>query len=207
MTHENPNARLETFCDGVFAIALTLLILEIKVPAVEQIRGSDDLWLALRHLLPSLMAFLLSFGTILIAWVNHHAFMRLVHRSASPFIYATGFLLLTIVLLPFPTALLAEFVFTDAAAPAVVAYSFVLTLQSLGWLLVGSVALRPDHLFKSEGARAAGQKSIRQAWAGFAVYCTCTILAFWFPLTIAITLTVLFISWVSFGIRQMKEPA
>jgi uncharacterized membrane protein len=204
MTHENPNARLETFCDGVFAIALTLLVLEIRTPVAEQIHGADDLWLALRHLVPSLLAFLLSFGTIMICWVNHHAFMKLLHKSGSLFIYATGFLLLTIVLLPFPTALLAEFALTDAAAPAVVAYSFVLTLQGLAWLLLGSVALRRDHLFKSEAARAAGEESLRQASIGLAVYVTCTILAFWFPLAIAIAIGAIFIFWLIFGIRQLK---
>ena len=204
MTHENPNARLETFCDGVFAIALTLLVLEIKTPVAEQIHTSADLWQALRHLVPSVLAFLLSFGTIMISWVNHHAFMKMVHKSGSLFIYATGFLLLSIVLLPFPTALLAEFALTDAATPAVVAYSFVLTLQGFGWILVGSAALRPDHLMKSEAARAAGRESLRQAYTGLGVYLTCTILAFWFPLAIAIAIGAIFIFWLIFGIRQMQ---
>jgi uncharacterized membrane protein len=204
MTHENPNARLETFCDGVFAIALTLLVLEIKSPVAEQIHTSDDLWQALRHLVPSVLAFLLSFGTIMISWVNHHAFMKLVHKSGSLFIYATGFLLLTIVLLPFPTALLAEFALTDAATPAVVAYSFVLTLQGLAWILLGSAALRPNHLMKSEAALASGKESLRQAYIGLAVYLTCTILAFWFPLAIAIAIGAIFVFWLIFGIRQLK---
>src|SRR5215831_707694 len=102
----NHNSRLEAFCDGVFAIALTLLIIEIKIPAPEHINTTGDLWLALKHLLPSVYAFVLSFCIILITWVNHHAALRLVNKSSYPFIYANGFLLLTVVFMPFPTALL-----------------------------------------------------------------------------------------------------
>lgn len=58
---ESQNSRLETFCDGVFAIAITLLILEIKTPAAEEIANSKDLWEYLSHLSPSVYAFLLSF--------------------------------------------------------------------------------------------------------------------------------------------------
>jgi uncharacterized membrane protein len=54
MAHDNPTARLETFCDGVFAIALTLLVLEIRAPVAEQVHTAGDLWMALRHLVPSI---------------------------------------------------------------------------------------------------------------------------------------------------------
>ena len=73
MEEKNSNARLEAFCDGVFAIALTLLIIDIKIPSTQNIKTTDEFWLALKHLTPSVFAFLLSFITILITWVNHHA--------------------------------------------------------------------------------------------------------------------------------------
>src|SRR5882757_5705974 len=142
MAEENVNSRLETFCDGVFAIALTLLVLEIKTPVADSIHGPDDLWHALKHLLPSVFAFLLSFAIIVISWVNHHAMMKLINRSTPRFIYANVFLLLTIVFIPFPTALFAEFGFTDAAAPAVVLYGFVMLLTNIGWILIAREALR-----------------------------------------------------------------
>ena len=66
MTTSNPNARLETFCDGVFAIALTLLIIEIKIPHAINIKSTEQLWHTLQHLLPSIFAFVLSFIIILI---------------------------------------------------------------------------------------------------------------------------------------------
>src|ERR1035437_1515773 len=112
MAESNTNSRLEAFCDGVFAIALTLLIIDIKIPSRENIYTTNDLWLSFKHLFPSIFAFLLSFVIVFITWVNHHATLKLVDKSSSSFIYANGFLLLTIVFIPFPTALLGEYLFT-----------------------------------------------------------------------------------------------
>src|SRR6476469_7762054 len=106
---EQPNSRIETFCDGVFAIALTLLIIDIKIPAPDAIATTRELWLALRHLTPSVLSFVLSFAIILITWVNHHSVFRLVNKSSAGFIYANGFLLLTVVFMPFPTALVGAY--------------------------------------------------------------------------------------------------
>jgi uncharacterized membrane protein len=90
MTESNSNSRLEAFCDGVFAIALTLLIIDIKISSSENIKTTNDLWISLKHLLPSIFAFLLSFAIIFITWVNHHAALKLVNKSSSAFIYANG---------------------------------------------------------------------------------------------------------------------
>ena len=106
MTNPHANARLEAFCDGVFAIALTLLILEVKLPSTESIANTAELWRALRHLTPSVFAFVLSFCIILITWVNHHAVLKLVTGSSASFIYANGFLLLSVVAIPFTAGLL-----------------------------------------------------------------------------------------------------
>src|SRR5262245_10605626 len=131
MTDSHPNTRLEAFCDGVFAIALTLLIIDIKVPASEGIGTSRELWRALRHLGPSVFAFVLSFVVILITWVNHHRFFKQLNRSSGSFLYANGLLLLTVVFMPFPTAMMGEYLLTDHAAPAVVTYNAVTAVQAL----------------------------------------------------------------------------
>lgn len=82
MAEAHSNARLEAFCDAVFAIALTLLIIDIKIPSSETLGNTRELWLALKHLGPSIFAFVLSFAVIFITWVNHHRFFRLVNRSS-----------------------------------------------------------------------------------------------------------------------------
>ena len=144
MAESNVNSRLEAFCDGVFAIAITLLIIEIKAPSRADINSTTELWLALKHLLPSIFAFLLSFVIIFITWGNHHATLKLVHKSSSSFLYANGFLLLTVVVMPFPTALVGEYLLTDHAAPAVVLYSAVNGLQALAWIFLSRAALSPN---------------------------------------------------------------
>jgi len=75
--------RTEAFSDGVFAIAITLLILEIRVPHAGVEGG---LWAALVKLWPSYLAFVLSFFVILVMWVNHHELMRLVRAVRYPFL-------------------------------------------------------------------------------------------------------------------------
>jgi len=204
---ENPNSRLETFCDGVFAIAITLLILEIERPSAKDIATTQDLWRFLLHLLPSLYAFLLSFLIIGVQWATHHLFMKLVDRASDPFIYANIFTLLPYVILPFPTALMSDFWGTEARAPAVVLYSFTLLLGNIGWLLLTYTALRPKSLAKSEVAEGIIRTLRGQAKGAFVLYLSCTILAFWFPLSVSLVLTLSYLVWLALGATYKEERA
>ena len=142
MNDRNANARLEALSDGVLAIAMTLLVIEIRAPDPESIHTANDPWGALRHAMPTIGAFLLSFTIIFITWVNHHAAIRSIPRTSAAFLFANGFMLLTVAFIPFPTALLGEFILTDHAAPAVELYSAVLAAQALSWILFTSATLR-----------------------------------------------------------------
>src|SRR5574341_471816 len=122
---ESPT-RLEAFSDGVFAIAITLLILEIKVPHAEH-----GLWAGLLALWPSYIAFLMSFIVILIMWVSHHELMRMVERVNYPFLFANGLLLLTVTFVPFPTAILAEHLAEAEAKTAVTFYCATFFVSSI----------------------------------------------------------------------------
>jgi TMEM175 potassium channel family protein len=204
MTAENPNARLEAFCDGVFAIALTLLIIDIRVPPPERIHDTGDLWLALGHLLPSIVAFLLSFAVILITWVNHHATLKLVSTSSSSFIYANGLLLLTVVFVPFPTALLGAYVLTDHAAPAVCLYDAVLALQAVAWILLSRTALA-NGLTRNDKATAAIRAAGRFGYMALLLYSLCAVVALWYPLTIAVITVIIWIFWLVYGINIKPE--
>src|SRR5262249_45176133 len=148
---------------------LTLLIIDLRVPAMESIGSTPELWNALRHLGPSLFAFLLSFVIVLITWVNHHGTLGLVRGSSSPFYYANGFLLLTVVFIPFPTALLGSYLWTDHASPAVVVYNGVLAAQAVGWMLVTSAAIGA-HLTESEAATLRMRVNRKHAYFAFALY-------------------------------------
>ncbi len=199
MTETNPNSRLEAFCDGVFAIAITLLIIEVKLPSTAIISNTADFWLALLHMGPSIFAFVLSFGIILITWVNHHNSLKLVNKSSASFIYANGFLLLAVVFIPFPTALLGEYLLTDHSAPAVVLYVSTMSLQALGWILLMSAALK-NRLCRDEQSIMRIRDSNRYGYFAFIIYSLCAVIAFWFPLTIAIVTTLIWVFWLIWGI-------
>jgi uncharacterized membrane protein len=201
MTDPHPNTRLEIFCDGVFAIALTLLIIDIKIPASEGIGTTRELWLALRHLGPSIFAFVLSFAIILITWVNHHALFRLVNKSSASFIYANGFLLLTVVVMPFPTALVGEYLLTDHAAPAVVIYNSVTAFQAVAWILVSGAALR-SQLTKDDKSTSLMRDNRRKGYLAFVVYSLLALIAVWLPVSIAIVTTMLWAYWLTLSLRE-----
>jgi uncharacterized membrane protein len=116
----NETARIEAFSDGVFAIAITLLILEIRVPPQTR---EGVLRAALLDLWPSYLAFLASFMTIGVMWLNHHRLFTLINKKDDGLIALNLLLLLGITWLPFPTALLAEHLLgahADQQAAAVV---------------------------------------------------------------------------------------
>jgi uncharacterized membrane protein len=129
---ERETQRLEAFSDGVFAIAITLLILEIKVPHLE---GDESLAKALLHLWPSYGAYAFSFWVIGIFWVNHHSFFKLFRRVDHGFLLLNVLLLALISFIPFPTSVLAEYL-TDSARVqnAVTFYCVSLLLPVLCWL-------------------------------------------------------------------------
>ena len=206
MEEKNSNLRLEAFCDAVFAIALTLLIIDIRIPSTESITTTAELWLALKHLTPSIFAFLLSFIVILITWVNHHTALKLVHKSSPHFFYANGLLLLTVVIVPFPTSLLGEFVLTDHAAPAVALYSAVFGLQAIAWYFIGRTALNPANpLTKNGNATVAMRRIILKSYYALTLYTACATLAFWFPLTIAIIVALTWIAWLIISMNVKTE--
>jgi uncharacterized membrane protein len=98
--------RLEAFSDGVFAIAITLLVLEIGVPHVGAHESLPD---ALRHLWPSYFGYAVSFLTIGVMWVNHHAMFKDIDRQDHTLLILNLLLLMCISFLPFPTALVAAY--------------------------------------------------------------------------------------------------
>jgi uncharacterized membrane protein len=204
MAETNSNSRLEAFCDGVFAIALTLLIIDIKIPSTAEINNNAEFWHALKEIAPPIFAFILSFTIILITWVNHHNALKLGNKSSNSFIYANGFLLFTVVIMPFPTSLLGEYILTDHAAPAVILYELTMALQAVGWMLIVKTALK-DHLGKSEKAILQIRRNGKFANFAFVLYTLCAVIAIWFPLAIAIITTITWIFWLINGINMKHE--
>src|SRR5690349_14665462 len=104
---EKETGRLEAFSDGVFAVAITLLVLNLKIlPDQALIDGS--FWKSLREQLPTLIAFVTSFATIGIMWINHHRLFNYIKRTDTGLMLLNLLLLLVVVFIPYPTALLAQ---------------------------------------------------------------------------------------------------
>jgi uncharacterized membrane protein len=101
-----PTNRLEAFSDGVIAIAITLLVLELHVPAAG---GDQSLGHELAHQWPSYVGYAVSFVTIGIIWVNHHAMVSRIAHANHTLLMLNLFLLMSIAILPFTTALVAEY--------------------------------------------------------------------------------------------------
>jgi uncharacterized membrane protein len=204
MAEPQSNARLEAFCDGVFAIAITLLVIDLRLESPNDIGSTRDFWLALQHLLPSVFAFLLSFVIVLITWVNHHAALTLVRGSSAAFNYANGLLLLTVAFIPFPTSLLGSFLWTDHAGPAVVLYNAVLAVQAMAWIAVTGTALAGGLV--AEGAAAATlRQNRRHGYAALGFYSLLAVLAFWFPIVVAVITTMSWLFWLVFGFRMNRD--
>ena len=122
---DKETGRLEAFSDGVFAVAITLLVLNIKIPGLDlpsnKLPNDNDLWQALRDEWPMLAAYVTSFATIGIMWLNHHRLFKHIKHTNTPLMLLNLLLLLIIVFIPVPTALLAEyFVRLDLHTAAVV---------------------------------------------------------------------------------------
>ena len=139
--------RLETFADGVFAIAATLLILTVD-GAVEG--HGADLGESLRHACPSYVGYVVSFVTIGIMWTNHHTVMSLIARVDRRFLLANLGLLMCIAFVPFPTRLLAENIRGDGAESAALAYGFTLTATAVFFNLVWFYAERGRRLLRAD---------------------------------------------------------
>ena len=119
--------RLETFSDGVFAIAATLLVLEIGVSSAE----GPHLGEALLHLWPSYLAYATSFLTIGIIWINHHYCVETMGRSNRVLLFLNLLLLLTVAFLPFPTKLVAQYLQQPGEQTAVYAYDATFLLMAI----------------------------------------------------------------------------
>jgi uncharacterized membrane protein len=125
--------RIEAFSDGVFAIAITLLVLEIKIPSP----SVGDLSLQLLQQWPSYVSFIISFAFIGIMWINHHRLFTHIKRSDNLLLVLNLLLLLGVAVVPFPTAVMAAYLGQPGQRTAVMLYSatylFIAVFFNLLW--------------------------------------------------------------------------
>lgn len=160
--------RLEAFSDGVLAIIITIMVLELKVPHSEHIE-------ALVPLIPVFFSYVLSFVYVGIYWNNHHHMLHTVDRVTGPILWANLHLLFWLSLLPFATGWMGENHF--AAMPSAV-YGVVLFMAALAyWLLQGRIVA-------SQGDGSMLRKALGGDWKGKSspvAYGIAVLSAFWSP--------------------------
>jgi uncharacterized membrane protein len=181
-------SRTEAFSDGVFAVAITLLVLNLHAP-------EEDLKSGLLHMWPAYLAYAVSFLTIGIMWVNHHALFRHIARVDRTLQVANLVLLMTIVVVPFPTDLLGRQLAHQLRGgdTTVVActYGLVMIAMSIGFSLVWWYAmLRPGVLDARLTRKELRSASIRFSGGGIG-YPAGTLLALWQPLAALILFGIL----------------
>jgi uncharacterized membrane protein len=188
--------RLEAFSDGVFAIAITLLILEIKVPTAAELERGGGLWPALAHRWPSYVGYVLSFLIIGIMWANHHALFDYIRRVDRRLIFANLLLLMGVGFLPFPTAVLAEHLAdAETRTSAAVFYGATLAGIALAFNAVWWVGIRGRGLLGTS-LDEAGVRTITRRYAlGPVSYAAATAVALvnvWMSLAMHFALALLY---------------
>jgi uncharacterized membrane protein len=181
---EQGTARFETFSDGVFAIAATLLVLEFSVTS------GQDLSHQLLHLWPSYLAYVTSFVTIGIIWMNHHHTVSLIARTDRTMLFINNLLLLTVAFLPFPTGLVGTYLRRPGPGEeaAALAYAGTLVVMAALHQLWWQYARRNRRLIAIETPDSALRAVDRAYLPGLPMYGTVFAVAFFSPLA-AVLLT------------------
>ena len=157
--------RIEAFSDGVFAIIVTLLVLELKVPALHDQHSVHELGQQLLALLPKLLSWLISFIIVSKFWLNHHHVLGLARHANYAMVWLNSIFLMFQSFVPFPTAMMGEY----ATNPlAVSMFGVVMALNTLLFIAPHAYILR--RLIKPELADAQNPQIIRKSFVGVFSY-------------------------------------
>lgn len=196
---EKGTARLEAFSDGVFAIAITLLVLDLKVPTDLSPISPLTLAAALVGKWPNYLTFVLSFVTILIMWVYHHNLFKSAKKPDKVLLFSNGVLLLLVTAVPFPTALVGAYLTTSAASVACATYAGFFVLIDGAYNLLWWAVSRQQPRDRSR--RSHFSMSMLISLLGFPCYLIATLATFWSPM---LSLGICGALWVVWAITAPK---
>lgn len=176
-------SRLEAFSDGVIAIIITIMVLELKVP-----HGGE--WSALRPLLPIFLSYVLSFVFVGIYWNNHHHMLHAAKSINGSILWANLHLLFWLSVIPFGTAFMGE---NHFAALPVAVYGFILFMAGVAYFILSRVLLA-HHGPESLLAKAIGADN--KGLISLAVYLIALAIAFWLPMLSVASFVLVAIIWL-----------
>lgn len=184
--------RLAAFSDGVIAVIITIMVLDLKTPHETSLS-------ALRAVLPTFTAYVLSFVYVAIYWNNHHHFYQLVGQVKGAVLWANMHLLFWLSLIPFATSWLGE---NNAAPWPVALYGMVLLMTAVAWYIMQSAIIR------AEGPESALRKVLGTDFKGKAsplIYLAGIILAFFLPRASEMAYAAVALMWIIPGRRVEVE--
>lgn len=138
--------RVETFSDGIFAIIVTLLVLEIKVPVIEISNSPLQLIESLLKILPKFISWIISFFTVCVIWVNHHRLFKMFKLINHGIFWLNAILLLWISFIPFPTAMIGDY---PNNIFAVSFYGIIMSLMALSFSLMRIYVIRNSSILEN----------------------------------------------------------
>jgi uncharacterized membrane protein len=178
---EKETGRTEAFSDGVFAVAITLLVLNIKIPGLDlsPINLPDDarLWSLLANEWPMFAAYVTSFATIGVMWLNHHRLYTHIKRTDTGLLLLNLLLLLVIVFIPVPTAVIAEYLVHPDQHAAALLYSGTMVILAVCYNLLWRYASYHNRLLGKNTDTRVVSAINRQYWFGPVVYLVAFVLA------------------------------
>ncbi|MFE3195139.1 TMEM175 family protein [Nocardia sp. NPDC059240] len=192
--------RVEAFSDGVMAIAITLLVIEIRLPETE----GGDLWRQLTGMWPSYLAYAGSFLTIGVVWLCHHRFFSRIRRVDGLLHCGNLLLLLAVAFLPFPTTVLAHHL-EDGGQNAKVAtafYGVVASFQAAAWLVMWAAVRRNPDLFEPGYDAAFARRESLQAIVGFVAFDVIAAIGLVLP---ALALLLYLVAVLAYGISTSRD--
>jgi|SRR6516225_6336319 uncharacterized membrane protein len=187
-------SRIEAFSDGVMAIIITIMVLEMKVP-----HGSGATWDSLRPVLPAFLSYVLSFAMVLIYWNNHHHLFQSVKKVNGKVLLANGHLLFWLSLMPFTTAWMGENHFLSIP---VALFGFVLIMSGFAYRIL------VRQLIKIHGEESTIAKAVGSDFKGnisLVIYAFAILIAFVYPLISCFIYVLVAIIWLIPDSRIEKQ--
>ncbi|MFZ1462106.1 MAG: TMEM175 family protein [Ignavibacteria bacterium] len=166
--------RMEAFSDGVFAIVVTLLVLELRVPVLPENFSTQDVLKELLRLFPKFFSFAMSFVIVAIFWVNHHQFFHSLEKTDRAMLWYNNLLLFWLSFVPFPTAFIGEH---PVSMIPVMLYGAVLFFAGVSFNLMLRHAVKAKLFLKSVSDEVLNQ-SVKRGVIGPVVYFVSIISAF-----------------------------
>jgi uncharacterized membrane protein len=176
-TQEKETVRLEAFSDGIFAVAITLLIIELRPPVLEHV-SNKTLFEGLLEKWPEYLAVVNSFASILLMWIAHHQLFKQINKPNTALVLVNGLLLLGVMLTVFATRVLGAYLLTEAASTAAMFYGGSCLVLSFIFVALSQVAIRQHGTLVPGKGSDILRKHAKGAWIGLLIYATATALAF-----------------------------